>query len=70
MSNNILNNLVNMILQANPNIKENQQASSWLNVIQNGDSTQGQQIADNICKSYGMSREEMLEQAKKFFNIQ
>lgn len=57
------------IMQHNPNIKNNQQAMEYLNVISSGDSKKGEQIADNLCKTYGMSREEMLTQAKQFFGI-
>ena len=57
------------IMQRNPNVKNNMQAMEYLNVISSGDSKKGEQIADNLCKTYGMSREEMLQQAKQFFGI-
>lgn len=57
------------MLANNPNIANNPQAKQWMQVIQSGDAQQGQQIADNICRSYGLSREDAIMQAKRFFNL-
>ena len=57
------------MLMNNPNVANNPQMQAWINAIQNGDNTAGQQIADNICKSYGISREDAIMQAKRFFNL-
>lgn len=59
---------MNLISQ-NPNIANNPNAQEFIKVIQNGDSERGQQIADNLCKSYGMTRDEALKSAKSFFNL-
>lgn len=39
------------ILKENPNIANNPNAQSMINVIQSGDEKRGQEIAENICKS-------------------
>jgi hypothetical protein len=57
------------LLQNNPNIAKNPQAQEMLKVIQNGDSQRGQMIAENLCKTYGITKEDALAQAKKFFHI-
>lgn len=57
------------LIANNPNIANNPQAQSYLQVIQNGDAQRGQQIADNICQSLGMSRDEALRQAKRYFGL-
>lgn len=57
------------MLANNPNIANNPQAQQWLEVIQSGDSQRGQQLADNICKTYGISREDAIMRAKQFFNL-
>lgn len=57
------------MLQRNPNVANNPQAQGYLEVIQNNDSEKGQQIAENICKSYGMTKEEALNRAKQFFGL-
>lgn len=59
---------MNLISQ-NPNIANNPNAQEFIKVIQNGDSERGQQIADNLCQSYGMTRDEALKSAKSFFNL-
>ena len=59
---------MNLISQ-NPNIANNPNAQEFIKVIQNGDSERGQQIANNLCQSYGMTRDEALKSAKSFFNL-
>nr|DAZ47154.1 MAG TPA: Coenzyme PQQ synthesis protein D [Caudoviricetes sp.] len=57
------------LLQNNPNVAKNPQAQEMLKVIQNGDSQRGQMIAENLCKTYGITKEDALAQAKRFFHI-
>lgn len=57
------------MLQNNPNIANNPEAQQLLEVIKSGDDQRGQQVADNICKTYGISREDAIMQAKRFFNL-
>lgn len=45
------------ILKENPNIANNPNAQSMINIIQSGDEKKGQEIAENICKSMGVSKE-------------
>ena len=59
---------MNLISQ-NPNIVNNPNAQELIKVIQNGDSARGQQIADNLCQTYGISRDEALKNAKSFFHL-
>ena len=40
-----------------------------INAIMSGDAQAGQQIANNIMQSMGMTKEQMMEQAKKQFNL-
>lgn len=60
--------MVNMI-KANPAIADNPQAQSYLDVLESGDSKRGEEIANNLLNSYGMTKEEALKQAKAFFRI-
>lgn len=57
------------VISRNPAIANNPRAQEYLQVIQNGDSHRGQQIADNLCQSFGVSREDALRQAKQFFHM-
>ena len=67
-----MNNMMNFamkIIQSNPQIAQNPQAKEFLNVIQSGDEARGSEIANNLCNTYGMSKDEALQNAKKFFNL-
>lgn len=57
------------LLKAKASQGNNPNAEKYIEVIQNGDSAQGSQIAENLCKTYGVSKEEAISRAKAFFNI-
>lgn len=65
---NIMNFAMNVISQ-NPQIANNPNAQAMINVIMSGDSQKGRQIAHNICQSYGISEQDALNQAKRYFNL-
>ena len=58
-----------MMISRNPRVANNPQFKQMIDVIQNGNDDQGQQIAENICKTYGVSKEDALTDAKRFFGI-
>lgn len=66
--NQIANFAINL-LQKNPNMVNNPQAQQLLKMIQNGDSAQGEKMAENLCETYGMTKDQALTEAKKFFGI-
>ena len=57
------------LLAQNPNIVNNPNAQEFIKVIQNGDSVKGAQIAQNLCDTYGISKEDAIKNAKSFFNL-
>lgn len=59
---------LNLLMQ-NPNIANNPNAREFIQVIQNGDSAKGEQIAQNLCNTYGMSKEDAVRNAKSFFRL-
>lgn len=59
---------LNLLMQ-NPNIANNPNAQEFIQVIQNGDSVKGEQIAQNLCNTYGMSKEDAIRNAKSFFHL-
>ncbi len=69
MDNQMIQNLLGMLLKRNPNIANNPRNKAMIDAIQNGDSAKGEQLANNLCQSYGVSREEALIQAKQYFHI-
>ena len=57
------------MIRRNPQIANNPNAQELLNVIQSGDQKKGEEIAGNLCKTYGVSRDDAVQKAKQFFNI-
>lgn len=57
------------MINSNPNIANNPQAQEYLKLIQSGDNVRGQQVAENLCKTYGINPEEAVAKAKQFFRI-
>lgn len=64
-----LQQLAMTLLAKNPNIANNPRAQEMLQTIQNNDVQKGSEIAKNLCNTYGVSPEEAVGNAKKFFNI-
>lgn len=56
-------------IQQNPNLANNPQAQSYIQIIQSGDQKKGEEIAQNILKSYGMTKEQGMAQVKRFFHF-
>lgn len=63
-------NFAQRLVQTNQNNLPN---APWrdaaINAIMSGDAQAGQQIANNIMQSMGMTKEQMMEQARKQFNL-
>ena len=63
-------NFAQGLVRANQNNMPN---APWrdaaINAIMSGDAQAGQQIANNIIQSMGMTKEQVIEQAKKQFNF-
>ena len=59
----------NMIRQNQGNIPNTPWAESAVSAIMNGDSKSGATLANNICQNMGMSREQVLDAAKKQMGI-
>lgn len=58
-----------LLAQRNPMVANSPQAQQMLQIIQNGNQEQGAQIAENLCRTMGVSRDDALTQAKQFFGI-
>ncbi len=67
--NNPMSMLLNMAMQ-NSNIANNPRAQEMLQVIQSGDAQKGQQIAMNLCKTYGVSKDQAVSMATEYFKNQ
>lgn len=67
--NNPIQNLAIRLIANNPQFIGNPRAQEFLQIIQNGDDVKGQQIANNLLKTYGVSRDDAIRQARQFFNV-
>lgn len=57
------------LINRNPQIAKNPKAQEMIDVIRRGDANAGMQIANNICNTYGISREQAVQDASKFFHF-
>lgn len=60
---------LNMISR-NPQVANNPQAQSYIDVIRGGDANKMKELATNICNSYGMTTDQAANGAMKFFGVQ
>lgn len=56
-------------MRQNPNIANNPQAQNFLQILRSGDAQKGQQVAENLLKTYGMTKEQGMNQVHNFFHI-
>ena len=65
---NAIQNLVGMI-ENSPAFSKNQNARQMLDCIKNNDSQSGMKIAENLCKTYGVTPQEAVNLARQFFHF-
>lgn len=66
--NNPIQSMLSMI-KASPQIANNPQMLSYIEVLESGDSKKGEELANNLLSTYGVTKEEALQQARSFFRI-
>lgn len=54
------------MLRSNPNFENNPMAQNAIQAIENGDNKTGEEIANNLLDSYGMTKEEGIAQATQW----
>lgn len=57
------------MIEGSPQFSNNPNAKEMLECIKNNDSKRGQQIARNLCETYGVKPEDAVQQARRFFHI-
>lgn len=57
-------------INRNPGITNNPMAQNMVQILQSGDAQKGQQMAENLCKTYGVSKEQATSMAMEFFRKQ
>lgn len=67
MNNPMIAGMINK-LTTDPSMSSNPVAQNLLVAIKSGDSKKGEEIAKNLCNSYGVTPEEAYNQAMAFFS--
>lgn len=57
------------MIRNNPNIANNPNAMEMVRVIEQNDSVKGEQLARNLCNTYGVTPQQGIDQARNFFNL-
>lgn len=60
-----LTDVAAQMIRNNPNIQQSPFAQAGMNAILNNDAKAGEQLANNILKSVGMTKEQAMELARK-----
>ncbi len=64
-----ISKLATDLISKNPNVVNNPQAQNMLDAIKSGDNKTGEEIARNLCNTYGVTPEDAVKQAKAFFHL-
>lgn len=54
---------------ADPSIASNPNSRAMLEVLQTGDSKRGEQIANNLLNTYGVTKNDAVRMAREFFHL-
>lgn len=57
------------LIQNSPQFKNNPRAQNLIDIIRSNDQQRGIEAAENLCKTYGTSKEDALSMARSFFKI-
>lgn len=60
-----LTDMANQIARNNPNVQQVPWAQVGINAILNNDAKAGEQLANNLLQSMGMTRDQAMEMARK-----
>lgn len=57
------------MIQRNPQIQNNPMAQNFIGILQSGDSKRGEEVANNLLSTYGMTKEQAMNQVRNFFHF-
>lgn len=66
--NNMMQTLIGAVMN-NPQVKNSPLAQEGLNAIFSNDNKKGEELANNILTSYGLTKEQGIEKARNFFHL-
>lgn len=56
-------------LEQRPDVASNPIAREWLEVVRTGDAQRGEEIARNLCSNSGVTVQQAMEEARRFFRV-
>lgn len=62
--------ILQQALRMHPELQNNPQAQQYIQVLMSGDAQKGQELASNICGSFGISPEQGVQEAQQFIQKQ
>lgn len=68
MPNGLANFALQMMLK-NSNAQNTPMGREFMDILQSGDEQRGIQLANNLCQTYGESKENAINKARNFFHI-
>ena len=57
------------MLKNNPRVSQTPLGQEFMNVLQSGNAARGQELANNLCQTYGTPPEKAVEIAKEYFHL-
>lgn len=66
---NFARQFINNNARSIPQNQNNSLVQNCFNAIQTGDEKRGQQLIENLCKSYGITPQQALDYTRKIFGI-
>lgn len=67
--NNAIMQFAAKMLQSNPQAANSPMGQQLVQILQTGDVNAGQQLANNICQTYGVSQQEAIQKSRNYFHI-
>lgn len=64
-----MTDLALMQLERRPEVANNPLAREWLDVIKSGDAERGEEIARNLCVNNGVTVQQAMDEARRFFRL-
>lgn len=60
--------ILQQAMRMNPNIANNSQVQQYIQVLMSGDARKGQELAQNICGSFGVTPEQGVQQCQQYLS--
>lgn len=63
------NTFLQQMMRQNPNLMQNPQAKNMIDILQSGDAKKGEEMANNLLQSFGMTKEQAMQMVAQRFGF-